>query len=202
MAMTQFSSELNDDQPVLVAIDFSHDSKAALEWACKYADMSGSKLILLHIVHDQASNPGFYKKGPKNELKPMQAVAETMMADFIEEIKTENPELVALESAELQFIAGLPPTRIVEVSKLLNATLIVMGSRGITGLPHKLLGSVAERVVELSKIPVVVVKATEIPEPKKKEIKRQLKQKKKDRQWLKDKLGLGKKPKVESDADG
>lgn len=200
--MTQFTTEFNDEQPVLAAIDFSHDSKAALEWACNYSTMRGKKLVLLHIVHDQASKPGFYKKGSKNGLKPMQAVAETMMADFIEEIKTENPGLDALETAEIQYIAGLPPTRIVEVSKLLGADLIVMGSRGITGLPHKLLGSVSERVVELSNIPVVVVKAKETPQPNKKEIKRQKKQQKKDRQWLKKKLGLGKEPEAEGDADG
>ena len=200
--MTHFTSELNDDQPVLVAIDFSHDSKAALEWACNYSTMRGKHLVLLHIVHDQASKPGFYNKDSRKGLKPMQAVAETMMADFIEELRTENPGLHALETAEIQYIAGLPPTRIVEVSKLLGADLIVMGSRGITGLPHKLLGSVAERVVELSRIPVVVVKAEEIPQPNKKEIKRQEKQKKKDRQWLKEKLGLGKKPQAEGDADG
>jgi len=42
---------------------------------------------------------------------------------------------------------------------LLGAGTIVIGNRGLTGLPHMLLGSVAERVVELASIPVVVVKA-------------------------------------------
>jgi len=190
------------DLPILVAIDFSNDSKAALRWACNYADLSGTRLVLLHIVHDHASSPGYYKPANEKQLKPMQETAEIMMAAFLEEVKTDTPGLAALDSAEIQFIKGLPPTRIVEVSELLKAGLVVMGSRGITGLPHKLLGSVAERVTELSKAPVVVVKAEDTAEPGKKEIKRQKKQQKKDRRWLKAMLGLGEKPETKENGNG
>ena len=51
------------DQCVLVAIDFSEDSKAALLWACDFAECSSVPLILLHVVHDLASNPGFLPPG-------------------------------------------------------------------------------------------------------------------------------------------
>ncbi len=189
-------------QPILVAIDFSDDSKAALCWACNYATLSGAKLVLLHIVHDQASSPGFYKKGKGERLKPLQAVAETMMAEFLDEVKSETAGLDILDTAELQFVRGLPPSRIVEVSELLDASHIVMGSRGITGLPHMLLGSVAERVVMLAKVPVVVVKTEDTPESRKKERKHQQKQQRKDRKRLKEMLGLGRKPEAEDDIDG
>ena len=49
---------INVDAPILVATDFSEDSKAALLWACKLAECTGAPLILLHVVHDLASNPG------------------------------------------------------------------------------------------------------------------------------------------------
>ena len=130
-------------------------------------------------------------------------VAESMMAEFVSELRNgSSVRRACLDRAEQQFVRGLPASRITEVSELLNASLIVMGSRGITGLPHKLLGPVAERVVELSKAPVVVVKAEDIPEPKKKEIKRQQKQQKKDRRWLKEMLGIGQKPEKEDNSDG
>jgi hypothetical protein len=45
--------------PIIACIDFSEDSRAALIWACRMADNSGGTLILLHIVHDLASHPGF-----------------------------------------------------------------------------------------------------------------------------------------------
>ena len=203
--MTEFStatlsSETASESPILVAIDFSEDSKAALKWACDYSAMSGSRLVVLHIVHDHADRPGFYKPGKNKQLQPMQEVAQSMMDGFIEEMKSEYPGFDCTDSAELQFVRGLPPTRIVEVSELLDASMIVVGSRGITGLPHMLLGSVAERVVELAHRPVVVVKSRESTAPGKKEIKRQKKLRKRDRQWLKQTLGLD--PEPERDGNG
>ena len=56
-------------------------------------------------------------------------------------------------------VRGLPTTRILEVAEKRKALMIVMGSRGRTGLKHLLLGSVAEHVVQLSPIPVTVAKA-------------------------------------------
>jgi len=188
-------------QPILVAIDFSDDSKAALVWAGKYADASGSRLILLHVVHDPVSNPGFYRDGKQDSWQPMQTVAESMMADFMHQMKIEHPDLDSLESAELRFVPGLPPSRIVEVAGLLNAGLVVVGSRGITGLPHMLLGSVAERVVVLAACPVVVVKA-ENSSKTKKERKLEKKEQKKEQKRLKSLLEIGQAPETPDDADG
>lgn len=146
-------------RPVLVAIDFSKDSKAALVWACQYCGCMDAPLVVLHVVHDPASTPGFYRTEDENHLLPMQAVAESMMVDFLDQVKSENPALTdLLDAVETRCVSGLPPTRIVEVAQLLNSSMIVIGCRGNTGLDHMLLGSVAERVVELAPCPVVVVK--------------------------------------------
>ncbi|MBT8053589.1 MAG: universal stress protein [Xanthomonadales bacterium] len=188
MSSDRIFSEIGS--PVLVAIDFSEDSKAALIWACHFAQCSGAPITLLHVVHDMASQPGFYHPKKTDRLEPMQDVAEAMMVEFLEQVRTEHPELSALDTLDLQFVPGLPPSRIVEVAGLLKAQLIVMGSRGITSLPHKLLGAVAERVAELSTIPVVVVKSETHGEMGKKEKKRVKKQIKKDRKKLKEILGI------------
>jgi universal stress protein A len=146
-------------RPVLVAVDFSEDSKAALVWACRNCSHSEAPLVLLHVVHDPASTPGFYRSGDEDYLLPMQSVAESMMINFLDQVKSEDPTLNGLlATAETHCIPGLPPTRIVEFAQLLNCSLIVIGCRGNTGLEHMLLGSVAERVVELAPCPVVVVK--------------------------------------------
>jgi len=171
------------DQPVLVAIDFSADSRAALLWACEFADRMGARLVLLHVVHDPASNPGFYHSETPGQMQPMQDIAESMMKDFLADMTRNHPDLDALKSIETRLVQGLPPGRIVEAAGLLKAKLIVIGSRGMTGLDHMLLGSVAERVVELAPGPVVVVKAENSGKKKKKNKKR-----KKDKKRLKDKL--------------
>jgi nucleotide-binding universal stress UspA family protein len=186
-------------QTVLVAIDFSPDSSAALAWAARYADLSGASLVLLHVVHDPAGSPGFYRRSPKDNMQPMQEIAAQMMEDFLRAFREEHPGHGSVDTAESQFVPGLPPTRIVEVAKLLEAEIIVVGSRGITGLPHMLLGSVAERVVELAECPVIVVKSEEHQIHDKKTIKRLAKQQKKERKKLKRLLGVT--PESESDRE-
>jgi len=147
------------NSPVLVAIDFSDDSRAALLWAMEYARQIDVPLILLHVVHDSTSYPGFYRQQKKGEMLPMQQVAEEMMGDFLAETRQEFSGVDVLQPVRTELVNGLPPGRIIEMAGILKAGIIVIGNRGLTGLPHLLLGSVAERVVELSTIPVVVVKA-------------------------------------------
>ena len=175
--------ETEQVQPIVVAIDFSDDSRAALLWACEYADCVGARLILLHVIHDPASSPGFYHSESLGQMQPMKDVAESMMGDFLADMTGKYPHLEALKTAVTQLVAGLPPGRIVEVAGLLKAKLIVIGNRGMTGLDHMLLGSVAERVVELAPGPVVVVKSENSGGKKKKD-----KKQKKDKKRLKDKL--------------
>lgn len=145
--------------PILVAVDFTADSEEALKWACDYAGCVGAGVTVLHIVHDPAEAPGSYRKGENETLKPMQDVAAQMMSDFMAKTAKAHPELAALKSAETQLVKGIPATRILETAEQIDARMIVMGSRGRTGLPHLLLGSKAERVVQMSPIPVTIVKA-------------------------------------------
>jgi nucleotide-binding universal stress UspA family protein len=180
----------NPTSPILVAVDFSEDSKAALEWACRQSQCTNAPLVILHVVHDMAAHPGFYHPKKTAGLQPMQEVAESMMDEFLDQLRTEQPDLVNLDYADPQFVPGLPPTRIVEVSGLLKASLIAMGSRGMTSLNHRLLGATAERVAELSKIPVVIVKSEDHGVLSKKERKRKEKRMKKDRKQLKNLLGI------------
>jgi nucleotide-binding universal stress UspA family protein len=57
-------------------------------------------------------------------------------------------------------VVGTPVTRIVEIAEKKQAYMIIVGSHGRTGLSHFLVGSKAERVVQLSPIPVTVVKSS------------------------------------------
>ncbi len=147
------------DRPVLVAIDFSDDAEAALIWACKYAETTKAPIQALHVVHDPGESPGYYKRGEQDILRPLADVAMDMMAEFLERVAKENPSLKAVGAVEPLLVTGIPESRILEVAKANDARIIVMGSRGRTGLPHLLMGSKAERVVQLSSVPVTIVKA-------------------------------------------
>ncbi len=56
-------------------------------------------------------------------------------------------------------VKGIPVTRILQVREKINASMVVMGSLGRTGLKHMLLGSKAEQVVRQSPVTVAIVKA-------------------------------------------
>jgi len=152
-------SKTGGAHPVLVAVDFSPDSESALLWACEYAGLTKAPLLVLHVVHDPADAPGFYSRGEFDWSRPMSDMATELFAEFLEEMRARHPDNAVLSNAGKIQVKGLPASRIVEVAEKEDAQLIVMGSRGRTGLPHILLGSVAERVVQTSRLPVTVVKA-------------------------------------------
>ena len=164
--MARSGAALNKDQdgdtvagPVLVAADLSQDSRAALLWACDYAANADVPVTVLHVLHDPAEAPGKYSCNASDPLMPMVDTADRMLSEFVAEMRADNPELETLTEARTKAVTGLPARTIVDQAVGLNATLIVMGSRGQTGLPNLLYGSTAKRVVQLSPIPVTVVKA-------------------------------------------
>lgn len=147
-------------EPILAAVDFSVHSAAALVWAARTAAVLEVPLEVLHVVHDPGSAPGYYAHTKrKKHLHRLEDAAEEMMADFLKEIEKDHPDEKGLADLEGILVVGLPVNRILEVAKSLKAQLIVMGSTGRSGLPHFLLGSKAERVVQLSPIPVTIVKS-------------------------------------------
>ena len=146
--------------PILVPVDFSVHSQAALLQACDLAACMHAPLVVLHVVHDPAEMPGYYQKfTKKKQLLRLQDLASAMLDDFLQQIRASHPQLKILKAAESRLVVGLPVTRILQVAEQLDARMIVMGSQGRTGLKHVLLGSKAEQVVRLSPIPVTIVKA-------------------------------------------
>ncbi len=150
----------NDIQqgPILVAADFSENSMKAVKWAIDLATAINATVVLIHIVHDRAEGPGYYKHEKIDAMRPMEDVAEKMMQQFMEKLTEKNPSCKAFKNLETRIVTGLPVSRILETAENIDAKLIVMGSQGLTGLKHLLIGSKAEQVVRLANIPVTIVK--------------------------------------------
>ena len=149
-------------KPILVAVDFSQFSEQALLWAARTARCFEVPLVVLYVVHDPSSAPGYDKleRSGKKHLRRSEEAASEMMEDFLDQMSKKHPKLLSNLSHRL--VVGLPITRILEVAEDVGAQLIVMGSHGRTGLPHLLLGSKAERVAQLSPIPVTIVKSSAV----------------------------------------
>ncbi|MBT8092798.1 MAG: universal stress protein [Gammaproteobacteria bacterium] len=144
---------------ILVPVDFSDHSEAALVTASRLAELIGAMMVILHVVHDPGEMPGYYAKlVKKKRATRMQDIAAEAFQDFMANAIEANPQLSALPGAEQLMIIGLPVTRILEVVKHLDPIMVVMGSQGRTGLKNLIIGSKAAQVMQLCPVPVTIVK--------------------------------------------
>ena len=146
---------------ILVPTDFSENSKKALIYAVRLAQRNDSSLILFHAF----VLPEFVHHLPKD----FSSANETLRKLFDDARQRSEERLVKL-SREVQGSTvkiatsqrlGTPYEEIVKVARESKADLIVIGTHGHTGLKHVLLGSTAERVVNVSPCPVLVVRQEE-----------------------------------------
>lgn len=142
---------------ILVPVDFSKASKAALATARSLAELWGGRLHLLHLVEPMIV-PGPYGMLPAGQpitldYEALAQRASEQLADLMKGV----PE----DSYELHVRVGSARVDIVDVAQRLPADLIVQASRGLTGLPRLLLGSTAEHVLRTAPCPVLTVKAPE-----------------------------------------
>lgn len=135
---------------ILFPTDFSKNADHALPYALAIARHFGAKLYLLHVVYFPPQMPeydigrvldGLVKNAEKRLRKLILNANETQLI-FHPEVR------VGVEYGEITKLAGKE-----------KIDLIVMGTRGRTGLAHALLGSVAERVVRHAPCPVMTIKA-------------------------------------------
>ncbi len=139
---------------ILVPIDFSENAASVLDWAAHLAQEHGSRILLLHVYHlpvevqqlEGAYLPPDFWSTVKNE-------AEQQLGRFAEDLRGRGLEVEALVRE------GYPATVIVEEAESLEADLLVIGTHGLSGLKHMLLGSIAERVVQKAPCPVLTVKS-------------------------------------------
>lgn len=163
-----------DVQKILVAIDYSEDSREALQWGASVAAKYGATLILVHVIPKAAeeiypsgpewislfSPPSYYYAGMAPGCRPhgvepiiidLQDKAQAQLADFAQ---TTLKDAVPLA---VQVVVGTPTNEIVRVAREQRVDVIVMGTHGRTGIRHLLLGSVAEAVTRQAPCPVFTV---------------------------------------------
>lgn len=128
--------------------------------ACELASATGADLLALHVIHDPGSMPGYYTKAllKKPLLGRIEDSAAAMLEEFLDRMGKADAKNGNCRKIESILVRGLPATRIVEVAQQREVKMIIMGSRGHSGMKRLMVGSVAEHVVRLSPIPVTVVK--------------------------------------------
>lgn len=143
---------------ILVPIDFSDSSRAALEYAAGLARPFAATIDLLHVW--QA--PAFIGAMTVPEVPATEAAMVELVKKNAEEVCARfasDAERRGLPVREARCEPGVPAHTIVQVAKDGKYDLVVVGTHGRTGLSHVLMGSVAEVVVRHAPCPVLSVRA-------------------------------------------
>ncbi|GAA2245984.1 universal stress protein [Streptomyces indiaensis] len=137
---------------VTVGLDGSPESRAAAEWAAREAKLRGLPLRLVHV----------WEPVPEPMAQAPLLGAETQ-AHWSERIPREAAEALRLRhpgvQVEAEQIPGRPMDALAKTSE--DAELLVLGSRGLSGVGGFLVGSVGMSVIAHTDTPVVLVRAGE-----------------------------------------
>ena len=137
---------------IVIATDGSENTQRAISYGIELAKLSGAAVYALHVVDISSTVSENWTVGKKTIHKMMKSGGE----GFLSKIRKigEDSEVKVREV----LLDGHPSDEIINFAKNNNIDLIVMGTLGKTGLDRFLIGSVAEKVVRGSKVPVMVVR--------------------------------------------
>ena len=146
--------------PIVVGVDGSDASRAALRWAVEEARLRFSPLVAVHawsfIPAQPIGDPGLLAVPAGDiagQLDAESAAARETLAEAVAAALADDPGL----EIEQRLVEGDPAEALVDASE--SADLVVVGSHGRSGLRAALLGSVSRHVASHAACPVVVVKA-------------------------------------------
>lgn len=140
---------------ILIPTDFSKLSKITVQYAVKMAKKLNAELILLHVVHIDAPPRAAIAVKIKSIEDAMVDHAKQDCIHLINDIKSENRGKLNIS---YKIIKGYPVESVVgNFAHHNDISLIIMGTKGATGLSKVLMGSNATAVINNSDIPVITV---------------------------------------------
>ncbi|WP_405995293.1 universal stress protein [Streptomyces sp. NBC_00986] len=137
---------------VVAGLDGSPESRAAAEWAAREAELRG---LPLKIVHVWEPVPDPLAQAPLLGAETQQHWSERIPREAGEGLRLRHPGLDVTEEQ----VTGTPVDALLDAAK--DADLLVLGSRGLSGVGGFLVGSVGLAVVARAELPVVLVRADE-----------------------------------------
>ncbi|MEW5851991.1 MAG: universal stress protein [Myxococcota bacterium] len=137
---------------ILVATDLSPSAERAADVAGTLARLTSGRITLLAVL--ESPHTGFWRHAPTEDRAQAEArVRKDLDAFAARALGGVKPESVVVRS-------GTPAVEIVAASKELGVDLMAMGSRGESGVAEWVLGSVVQRVLRDSAIPLLAARAT------------------------------------------
>ena len=139
---------------ILSAIDFSENAECAFDYALTLATQFNAELTIIHVINEPVDLRGFYVPHISFEQleKEIEESAVKMMEAFCQS------KLGTFPNYKTAIVTGIPCDEITAAAARIDASLIVLGTHGRTGLDRILFGSTAERVVRSAACPVLTVR--------------------------------------------
>lgn len=143
-------------QRILCPVDFSEASRQALNYAKALSSWYDARLIVLHVCVDlpvvEMASPLGHSASTAVVLEESQlAERRAAVRRFVtSEVGDDSVDIVISEGTDAK-------ADILKVATTAEASLIVMGTHGRSGIDHLLLGSVTEKVLHKAPCPVLVV---------------------------------------------
>jgi nucleotide-binding universal stress UspA family protein len=140
-------------EKILVPVDFSEHSARAVDHAVTLAKAFGGRIDLLHCY--QINVGGISPYGlviPESLDKEVREAALAKLDEWRSKVEAQGVDATA------DISPVFPSEAIANRAREISADVIVMGTRGLTGVKHVLLGSVAERTIRIAPCPVLTVK--------------------------------------------
>ncbi|MEU2287710.1 universal stress protein [Streptomyces sp. NPDC013178] len=137
---------------VTVGLDGSLESRAAAEWAAREAKLRGLPLKLVHVWEPV---PEPIAQAPLLGAETQQHWSERIPREAAEGLRLRHPGV----DVTMEQIPGRPTEALAEAAK--DAELLVLGSRGLSGIGGFLVGSVGAAVIARTETPVVLVRSGE-----------------------------------------
>ena len=141
---------------ILSPVDFSDLSAHALQYASMLARCGNARLVVAYA--ESFSPPPYFTEGQVGELerqfRDSFRGAESALRRFVDaHLDTE-----AASATEVRVVEAMPVDGIRRLTREIKADVIVMGTHGRSGINRLMLGSVAERVLRESNVPVLTVR--------------------------------------------
>ena len=139
-----------DSHRIVVGVDGSATSSAALEQACRRAERTGETVVALHAWRTHAPSTDVWNSEPRAQ--EGLAHRQVLLAESVAGMRVDHPDVVIEQEA----VPVAPVRCLVDASR--GASLLVVGSHGLGFFGGLLLGSVSQAVLQRAECPVMVVR--------------------------------------------
>ena len=142
---------------ILVAVDGSESSEKVFDTAAQLCKLSGGKLYVVHVVIPLSIGGGFDYYYDPSDIERLQRDMEERGKRLLAKYSTEaeNKHNITIETI---LAKGSPPEAILKEAASKAVGLIVVGSKGFSGVKQFFIGSVPNSILHHSTIPVLLVK--------------------------------------------